>query len=114
MHELSIARNLIEIACEEAKKRGLAVQAVHVKVGALSGVVNQALHYAYEIAVQGTPLADTRLVIEEAPVRIFCGACEVESTLDGMQTFACRKCGVISGDLRGGRELQLMSLEVKD
>ena len=114
MHELSIARSLIEIACEEAKKRHLDVQAVHVKIGVLSGVVTQALLFAYDIAVENTPLSGTRLVVEEAPVRVFCHSCKVESTLEGMQNFACSKCGAVSGDLRGGQELNLTSLEVKD
>jgi hydrogenase nickel incorporation protein HypA/HybF len=113
MHELSIARSLIEIAQNEAAKQGLQVEAVHIKVGALSGVVPEALTYAYDIATENTALAGTRLVIEEAPVRIYCDPCQGEFTLEGMQ-FACPSCGVASGDLRGGRELDIISLEVKD
>lgn len=114
MHELSIARNLIEIARSEAARLGVQVEAVHIKVGALSGVVPEALTYAYDIATENTGLAGTRLVIEEAPVRIYCEPCQGEFTLEGMQSFACPNCGVASGDLRGGRELDVISLEVKD
>lgn len=114
MHELSIARNLIEIAASEARKRGLTVEAVHVKIGVLSGVVPQALLYAYDIAAEGTMLAGTRLVIDEMPVRIYCPGCMLESTLEGMQNFSCPQCGVPSADLRGGRELDISSLEVQD
>ena len=63
MHELSIARSLIEIAEGEAKRLAVEVEAVHVKIGALSGVVDQALLYAYDIAVEGTALEGSRLVI---------------------------------------------------
>jgi hydrogenase nickel incorporation protein HypA/HybF len=39
MHELSIAMSIVELAEEEAERRGVQVTAVHLKLGALSGVV---------------------------------------------------------------------------
>lgn len=114
MHELSIARSLIEIAEGEAKRLAVEVEAVHVKIGALSGVVDQALLYAYDIAVEGTALEGSRLVIEAVPVRIYCQSCAAEFTLVGIQSFACPQCGLPSGDLRAGRELDIVSLEVKE
>ena len=44
MHELSIALSIAEMATEESNKRGRAkVDAVHLKLGRLSGVVKDAL-----------------------------------------------------------------------
>ena len=43
MHELSIAMSIIELAQEESERRGVQVSAVHLKLGALSGVVKEAL-----------------------------------------------------------------------
>ena len=43
MHELSIAMSIIELAQEESERRGVHVSAVHLKLGALSGVVKEAL-----------------------------------------------------------------------
>jgi len=43
MHELSIAMGIVEAATEEAQKRGVQVSAVHLRLGALSGVVKDAL-----------------------------------------------------------------------
>lgn len=114
MHELSIARSLIEIASGEAKKIGRPVEAVHIKVGALSGVVSEALLYAYEFASQATNLEGSKLVIEDVPVEIFCAPCGKLAQLTGIQSFACPECGVPSGDLRSGRELEITALEVKD
>ncbi len=65
MHELSIAMSIIEVAEEEAAKRGVRVSAVHLRLGPLSGVIKEALAPAYEMAVTGTKLEGTRLVIEE-------------------------------------------------
>lgn len=114
MHELSIARSLIEIASEAARKDGRAVEAVHIKVGALSGVVPEALTFAYEIATEDTILAGSKLMIQHVPVRIFCHTCNCEVDLPGIQSFACPTCGQRSSDLVSGRELDIISLEVKD
>ena len=76
MHELSIAMSLVEMAAEEAEQRGARVLATHVRLGALSGVVKEALLSAYEMAAEGTPLEGTALVIEEIPVVIHCAVCQ--------------------------------------
>jgi hydrogenase nickel incorporation protein HypA/HybF len=66
MHELSIAAGIVEIASEEAARRGCRVEAVHLKLGALAGVVRQALEFSWEIACEETPVAGARLEIEAA------------------------------------------------
>ena len=76
MHELSIAMGILETLEEEVSVRGLGpVEAVHVRVGGLSGVVPQVLASAYQMAAEETPFARSRLVIEEVPVIIFCRPC---------------------------------------
>ena len=45
MHELSIAMSIVELAQEEGERRGARVNAVHLKLGALSGVVKDCLLY---------------------------------------------------------------------
>ena len=57
MHELSIAMGIVEAATDEAQRRGVRVSAVHLRLGALSGVVKDALLFSYEVACQDTPLA---------------------------------------------------------
>ncbi len=56
MHELSIAMSIVELAEEEAERRGVQVTAVHLKLGLLSGVVKDALLSCHEIACEGTRL----------------------------------------------------------
>src|SRR6185369_14537968 len=69
MHELSIAISLIEAAQDEAEKhKARAVVAVHLRLGAMSGVVKEALLFSYGVAAQGTPLEGSTLIIEEVPV----------------------------------------------
>ena len=78
MHELSIAMSMVEMAAEEATRRGGAqVCAIHLKLGPLSGVVREALLFSYDVACEGTPLEGSRLVIEDVPV-VFCPDCSEE------------------------------------
>ena len=57
MHELSIAMSIVELAEEEADRRGVQIEAVHLKLGALAGIVKEALLSCYEMACENTPLA---------------------------------------------------------
>jgi hydrogenase nickel incorporation protein HypA/HybF len=66
MHELSIAESIVEIATEEAARRGCKVEAVHLKLGAVSGVVREALEFSWALACDETPVAGARLEIEAA------------------------------------------------
>ena len=55
MHELSIANSLVESVAEAAQQAGAArVVAVHLRLGALSGVERDALEFCYDIASRGT------------------------------------------------------------
>lgn len=114
VHELSIARNLVKLALKEAEVQKKPVVAVHVRIGALSGVVDEALETAYEYACEATALAGSRLIIENVPVKIFCADCNTTTSLPGIQAFTCSKCGKTSADLREGRELDLVALEVSE
>jgi hydrogenase nickel incorporation protein HypA/HybF len=115
MHELSIAENLIEIASNAAQAAGVQhVQAVHLRLGALSGVVADALQFSYEVAAAGTLLEGSQLVIQAVPAAIYCAVCAQVVELPTIQAFCCPVCGTFSTDVRQGRELEIISLEVED
>jgi hydrogenase nickel incorporation protein HypA/HybF len=114
MHELSIALSLVDLACEEAGRQGGGrVCALHLKIGALSGVVPDALLASYEMACTDTPLAGSRLVIEEIPVVVFCPQCQADRPLDGVQSFCCPDCGTPTPQVERGRELELVAMEIE-
>lgn len=114
MHELSIAMGIVEAASEEAQKRGVQVSGVHLRLGALSGVVKDALLFSYEVACQDTPLAGSKLIVEDVPVVIFCPKCNDERELVSMQSFACPECGTPTMNIVQGKELEVFALEVEE
>ena len=114
MHELSIAMSIVEAAVDEARQRGVTVSAVHLRLGALSGVVKDALLFSYEVACQDTELQGSQLIVEDVPVVIFCPQCQREQTLESVQSFCCPQCGTPSMDVRRGKELEVFALEVEE
>ena len=113
MHELSIAMSMIDMATEESTQRGgVKISALHLKLGALSGVVKDALLFSWEVACQGTNLEGSRLVIEEIPVVVNCPACREERTLTSIQHFSCPVCNAPTPEVLRGKELMVTALEI--
>jgi len=114
MHELSIAMGIVDAALDESQRRGVQVGAVHLRLGALSGVVKDALMFSYEVACQETPLQGSRLIVEDVPVIVFCPQCQKERELPSVQLFVCPECGAPTMDVRQGKELEVFALEVEE
>lgn len=113
MHELSLAVQLVQSAEDAARAADAQrVTAVVLRIGALSGVAEDALRFAFDVATAGTLLAGARLEIRPVPVTVHCPRCgDVE--LPGLQLFHCPRCDTPTADVRAGRELELESLEVE-
>ena len=115
MHELSIAMSIVEMAQEEAEQRGgVHIEAVHLKLGALSGVVKEALLSSYEMACDDTPLKGSRLVVEEVPVVVFCPSCQAQRPVSSVQLFCCAECGTPSSEIVQGKEIEVVALELQE
>ena len=115
MHELSIAQSLIELACEAAAQDGCErVTRLFIRLGALSGVVKEALQFSFELAAEETACAGATLEIEDVPITVFCSTCKERKTLSDDYLFCCPTCGLPTPEILTGRELELVSVEVDD
>ena len=112
MHELSIMQSALDQVLEKARQAGASrVHAIRLRIGALSGVVPDALQFAFEALADGTPAQGAQLLIEDVPARFWCAACSHE--FEATRMFAeCPDCHRPSAELRAGREMELTSLEV--
>jgi hydrogenase nickel incorporation protein HypA/HybF len=108
MHELAIAESVVEAV--QARTGDQTVRSVRLQVGRLSGVVPGALMFAFELATQGTPLEDARLLIDEPAGRLHCRTCQVDQGTDDL-ILLCT-CGSADVEVTAGRELALLSVEV--
>lgn len=112
MHELSLAMSLVDIAQEEGQRLGARVSAVHLRLGALAGVVREALLSSYEMASADTPLAGSRLVIEDVPVVVLCPQCGEQPIPDAAFWRGCPCCGSPPSEIRHGREMEVVAVEI--
>src|SRR5512133_865917 len=88
------------------------VHEVRLRIGALSGVVPEALEFAFQALVPGTAAESARLAIEEVPARFWCAVCRNEFQAGDM--FAeCPDCHSPSTELRAGREMEVASMEIE-
>lgn len=114
MHELSIAGNIVDIVERSVASAPPApVLRVTVRVGRLSGIVRESLEFCFEAVTAGTRLEGARLVTEDVPVRLRCGACGHLSMTDDI-SFACAACGSSDVTLESGTELQVVEVELAD
>jgi len=119
MHELSIAASIVEAVAESLAARpdipaGSRVTEVRLRLGVLSAVIEDSLQFCWGIAVDKTPLKESKLVIQMLPVMVHCSRCNLDSELEGANSFRCPQCGKPASEIRQGRELEIESIEIEE
>jgi hydrogenase nickel incorporation protein HypA/HybF len=110
MHEMSITESIVDI-CEE-NSGGRRVISVTLEVGALSGIVPEAVEFCFDACTRDTLMEGAQLQIERIPAVAYCLDCRVQS---GVSTFydSCPACGGYRMELLSGNELRVKELEVE-
>ena len=112
MHEVSLMSNTLDIALAHAQQQGATkIHLIKMRVGALSGVVPDALEFAFDICTQGTIAEGAKLEMDYINVSCYCPNCSINFQPDDV-IYECPQCHQISADIRQGKELELTSLEV--
>jgi hydrogenase nickel incorporation protein HypA/HybF len=102
----------LRLAAERARAAGASrINRMCLRIGALSGVVPESLEFAFETLRQDTLAAQAVLAIESVPAACWCGECRVEFESPDL-LFECPRCGALASELRRGREMDLVSVEV--
>lgn len=102
----------VDMAIEAAEREGASkIVSMKLRIGALSGVVPDALAFAFDLTTQGTMAAGARFDYEVTPVRCACpnGCPDFEPPAF---VYECPVCGAFSSRILQGRELDLVQLEV--
>jgi hydrogenase nickel incorporation protein HypA/HybF len=113
MHEVSVALSLLDIAksyCEREGYKG--IESIGVKIGKASGVMSEALIFAFDAVKIGTIAEKAHLIIDEVPVTGFCNNCNTRFSVEESFVLCCPRCGGSSLRLETGRELDIAEMEV--
>ena len=114
MHELSIAKSVLETVRTELERRpGARLHKVGLRVGELSGVNADALSFSFEVLVKGTDLEPVALEIESSPRRQRCPECNQAFTVENYDVI-CPNCGASGTECVGGQELEFTYLELEE
>lgn len=114
MHESSIAHSILEIIDEQCAEHGCSVvEALTVRLGRATGVLPEALQFAFDALKEPTKAKDAKLTIETVPVGGRCNACGREFDAPDVQyIFACPLCGSAEFEVTRGREMEISDMEM--
>jgi hydrogenase nickel incorporation protein HypA/HybF len=113
MHEVSIARDVLETVERRLGSDKVRVIRLNLGIGAAAGIVSESLRFAFGILAAGTRAEGAELSIFSVPARSRCTKCgnifEFKSLIGD-----CPGCGRLGGKLISGEEMILRSIEVVD
>lgn len=112
MHELPITESILKIATDAAG--GRRVSAIHLTVGDLASIVDDAVQFYFDIISKGTDAEGAALHFQRQPGVMTCLACGQRTEVRPPLPQACPHCGDVSLRVTGGRELRVESIEVSD
>lgn len=112
MHELSVARSILDLALAHASRAGASrVTAIRLTVGDLTHLVDGSVQFYWDILSQGTPAEGARLHITRDPLRMECRACGTRFHPDGSD-YRCPACSEQRVRVAAGDDLRMDSIDV--
>jgi len=112
MHELSVMTYLLDTIEQQARIAGARrVLAINLVVGECTSFVDDSLLFYFDMLTPGRLSEGAQLKIRRTPMRFHCATCGSDYTPAG-EHFRCPMCHT-AGQLAGGRELQIESMEIE-
>jgi hydrogenase nickel incorporation protein HypA/HybF len=113
MHEVSIARDLLERIEGNLGSDRARVVRIAIDVGSAAGIVMESLRFAFEVVARGSRAEGAELSMTTMPARSRCSRCATPFEFEGM-IGNCPSCGCLGGELLSGNEIILRTIEVAD
>ena len=113
MHELPIVTYLLESVEAHARElRAARVLGVNLIVGERAGIVDDSLHFYFDMLTPGTLADGARLSVRRTRMRFDCPACAQPYSPSGAD-FECPRCGQVGQLADDATDLVIESLEVE-
>lgn len=112
MHELSLTQSIIELAIDHARRENAkTILCLTVEIGALSGVMAEAVSFAFDVCSQDTIAQGARLEIRHIPGLGRCLVCHEQTTMETL-SYVCPLCGSLALETLQGQEMKFIEMEV--
>lgn len=112
MHELGLTKNIVDAILSHARQNNVQkIVRVVLEVGKISGVVPEALEFAFWVCIEGTLIEGAKLEIRQIAAIGKCKKCVKEFNLLE-ENFSCPICQESDWELISGKELNIKELEV--
>ena len=113
MHELSITSYLVDTVDTRARELGATrVLAINLVVGERSGIVDDSLHFYFEMLAPGTLVEGAALNVARTSLTFHCAACD-RGYHPADFDFRCPGCGTLGDVVDDGSDLLIESLEIE-
>lgn len=115
MHELSIMKEVLAVALENAEQNDAKkIREISLSVGALASIVPDWAQMFFDYISKDTIAENAKIDIETLPAKIKCHSCGTEIEMETHNLlFSCNKCESNNIELISGREFRVVSMEVE-
>ena len=111
MHELAIAKNVVEICETHAGENKVA--RIDLDIGNLSGVLAESLEFCFEACTKGTLLEGAHLHINKIKGTAKCPACSASFEILAIYD-SCPRCQSFPVEIISGREMRVCEIEIEE
>jgi hydrogenase nickel incorporation protein HypA/HybF len=112
MHEMSLCEGIRGIVEDQARTHHFArVNRLRIEIGRFAGVEKDALRFAFEVVMRGSPAEGAELELIELPGRALCYDCMAEKEI-AHRLDPCPDCGGGKMMPQGGDEMRIKDMEV--
>jgi len=112
LHELGLTQNIIDLAIEHAEReQARRVRTITVEIGALSGVMAEAVQFAFDVCSKGTLADGAHLEIRPIAGRGQCLDCHRLAEISTL-THVCPHCGNLALEIIAGQEMTFTEMEI--
>ncbi|MCL5024645.1 MAG: hydrogenase maturation nickel metallochaperone HypA [Nitrospirae bacterium] len=113
MHEASIVLSLLDTLSDRCRQEGYrSIESVRLRIGMASGILPEAVTFAFEAAKHDTLAENAELVLDIVPLGGFCNSCRNDFEVSETYVLNCPLCGSDSFTIRKGYELDIVEMEV--
>ena len=115
MHETSIALGILDIISDRCIAEGYhSIESVRLRIGRAAGIMPEALLFSFDVAKEGTPAENAKMIIDSVPLGGMCSECKSEFEVKEAYVLSCPECGSSAFKIQKGYEMEIVEMDVGD